>query len=336
MISTPRGKNWFYNVWLLGQDPNNNLWESWTFTSHSNTELPEGAVDVMVAQIPRTEAQQEIYAQWLAEGAQVFIIPDAAKDKGVVMGDGIVWDADEFGNPSVAREVSGAVFLGVDLARTNDYTVLYGAREHDRKNVYFERFNNIAWEEQRRRIKRAVRTLMRAGAEYVMLMVDEGNGGTIIIEDLQEAGFTCEGVNFTSKKQNMVRLLATDIEVGHAYILTDAQYSEFENYAMTTTARGVLQYSAPDGQHDDVVSSKLLSHWGCVNFGTGNVQLVTPGDLSVDLVERDPWDDEDDDGEDLIDEDVQAAYDVGLVDSREFLDRPPTVAELMNRPDLWV
>jgi hypothetical protein len=342
MISTPRGKNWFYDSWLKGQDPKNTAWESWTYTSKDNPFLPEGAAEEMAGDLPRAQAQQEIYAVWLAEGAQVFIIPSAAQDPGVVGEDGRVYDVDEYGDPvDKPRVVTGAVFLGVDLARTNDYTVMYGAREIDRQNVYFERFNNIKWEEQRRRIKRAVGTLMRAGAEYVMLMVDEGNGGTIIIEDLQEAGFTCEGVNFTSKKQNMVRLLATDLEVGHAYVLKDdpeAQYSEFENYAMTQSARGVLQYSAPDGQHDDVVSAKLLSHWGCVNFGAGNVQMVTPGDPSVDLVERDPWEDEDDDAADLLDEDAQAVYDIGLSDHIDPRDpwRQPTVAELMNRPDIWV
>lgn len=336
MISTPRGKNWFYDAWLKGQDANKAEWDSWTYTSKDNPFLPEGAAEEMAADLPRAEAQQEIYAVWLAEGAQVFIIPPEAKDPGIVMESGLVWDPDEDGNPLNPRIVNGAVFLGVDLARTNDYTVLYGTREIDRKNVFYERFNNIKWEEQRRRIKRAVRTLMRAGAEYVTLVIDEGNGGTIIVEDFQEAGFSAEGVNFTSKKQNMVRLLATDLEVGHAFVLEDCQYSEFENYAMTQTAKGVLQYSAPDGQHDDVVSSKMLSHWGCVNFGTGNVQLLEVSRSSEPdpWEERDPWD-EDDDGGDLLDEEVQAAYDIGLVDSREFLYRVPTVAELMNRDDLW-
>lgn len=332
MISTPRGRNWFYKVWQNGQDPEQTDWESWTFVTSDNPKLPPGEADRMAADLPRMEAEQEIYAKWLAAGSSVFMIDRESVDTGILMPNGMIFEPDEQGNPRDQREISGAVFLGVDLGRTNDYTVLYGTLESNRKNVYFARFTDLAWEEQRRRIRRAVGQLMRAGAEYVMLMVDEGNGGTIIKEDFEEAGFSVEGVNFTTHKQNMVRLLANDLEVQHAFLL-DEMLVEFENYTMTMSEAGRMKYSAPEGEHDDVVSSKLLSHWGCVNFGAGDVKLLeaTSGP-AVPEDDRDPWDDFDDDGSDLLDDPIEAAVAIGYDDPRVM----PTFQELVTREDLWL
>jgi|SRR5690349_3101124 len=42
--STPEGKNWFYDLWMRGQDPNNPSWESWRFGSWANPHVyPMGA-----------------------------------------------------------------------------------------------------------------------------------------------------------------------------------------------------------------------------------------------------------------------------------------------------
>lgn len=321
MISTPRGRNWFYDVWLKGQDPQQTDWASWTFTTQDNPTLPEGEANRMAADMPRMEADQEIYAKWLAAGSQVFILDDAAIQRDAVLDNGLV----------EGTQISGPVFLGVDLARTNDWTVLYGEIERTRRNCYFERMNSVSWTEQRRRIKRAVGRLMRNGAEHVTLMVDEGNAGSVIVEDLQEAGFDVLGVNFTTHKANMVRLLANDLERHHAFVL-DTNLAEFENYSMTMSAAGRIQYAAPDGQHDDVVSAKMLAHWGCVNEGYADVTMVSAA--AEDTPDSDPWDDsdEEDDFSDLIDEDPGAVYEeIGL----ENPFKTPTPEDLLRRPDIW-
>jgi hypothetical protein len=236
--------------------------------------------------------------------------------------------------------------LGIDLARTNDYTVLYGARERDRRNVYFERWNGVAWAEQRRRIRRAVARLMKTGAEHVVLIVDEGNAGSVIVEDLEEAGFDVVGVNFTTHKANMVRLLANDLERGMAFVL-DEMLTEFEDYEMNSTPAGRITYSAPDGRHDDVVSAKMLQHHGIVNEGVPGLTILNEETLAAPRssgrdAEDEWWDSDDDDAEydDLIDpdespelSDSEAADAVGLAYRDPFT--PPSPEELMLRPDLW-
>lgn len=327
LISTPRGKNWFHSVWLKGQDPAQTEWASWTFTTQDNPTLPPGEADRMAADMPRMEADQEIYAKWLAAGSSVFLLDKRATEDRAIHENGLV---------EGHERIHGAVFLGIDLARTNDYTVLYGTQEKDRRNVYFERMQAVAWSEQRRRIRRAVQTLTRAGAESVTLMVDEGNAGSVIVEDLEEAGYDVVGINFTTHKANMVRLLGNDLERGRAFVL-DVGVSEFENYTMTMSPAGRMTYSAPEGQHDDIVSAKMLSHWGCVNEGFGDVTLLNleAADQSDDSDPSDADLDGEDDFSDLVDlalDDAAAADAVGLPDPT----RRPTPQELLVADrDIW-
>jgi hypothetical protein len=193
----------------------------------------------------------------------------------------------------------------------------------------------IAWAEQRRRIGRAVGQMMRRGASGVTLMVDEGNAGSVIVEDLQEAGFDVVGINFTTHKGNMVRLLANDLERGRAFVL-DQMLNEFEDYGMSMTPAGRITYSAPEGEHDDVVSAKMLAHWGCVNEGMGNISVIDPSAPEVGQSgDSDPWDDvEGDDYSDLVDldfDDTDALHAIGLEDPT----KPPSPEQLLANPDVW-
>jgi hypothetical protein len=230
----------------------------------------------------------------------------------------------------------GYVVLGIDLARTNDYTVMYGARMRDRRNCYFERLQAVTWPEQKRRIRRAVKRLMRHGAENVMLVMDSTGVGDPVVEDMEAEGYDVVPINFTTHKTNMVRLLSKDLEEAQAFVLADAQMDEFTNYTMALTPAGRMTYSAPEGEHDDVVSAKMLSHWGCVNEGFGEVTVLSLDGSEPATRYDDPDDDEDwadlldaDDGPDLTD--VEAAEAVGLRDGH----RPPSPQELLVNPDVW-
>lgn len=329
MISTPRGHNWFYRMWQKGQDPQERDYDSWTFTTQDNPTLPEGEADRMAADMPRLEADQEIYAKWIAAGSSVFMLGDRCVQEARVLPNGLVE-----GMPP-----KGHVVLGIDLAKTNDYTVIYGCNARNRRNCYFERFNAVTWPEQKRRIKRAVRTLMRSGASGVLMMMDSTGVGDPIVDDMEAAGYDVIGLNFTTHKINMVKLLAKDLEENRAFILDTGQ-DEFQSYTMNLTPSGKPQYSAPEGEHDDIVSAKMLQHWGCVMEGVPEIQMISADDIApVNHQEDDPYgdpeDDEDysdllDDDEDMSDE--EAARAVGLTDYAQ----PPSPQELLLRPDLWL
>jgi nucleoside-diphosphate-sugar epimerase len=73
-------------------------------------------------------------------------------------------------------------------------------------------------------------------------MVDEGNAGSVIVEDLEEAGFDVVGVNFTTHKANMVRLLANDLERAKAFVLdTHHRVRELRDEHVTPAGRITVQ-----------------------------------------------------------------------------------------------
>jgi hypothetical protein len=331
LISTPRGRNWFYKRWLSGQDELQKEWKSWTFPSASNPHLHPDEIEAMREELPTLIFEQEVLAKFLAAGSSVFRWSDSALQYDPILDDGFVDGIEPVGHQ----------FLGIDLAKTQDYTVLYGARESDRRNTYFERFNSVAWSEQKRRIKRAVSQMRRKGATGVTLVMDSTGVGDPIVEDLEEQGYDVVGINFTTWKNKMVTLLGKDLEVGRAFILDDAYLNEFEAYAMNATKTGKLQYSAPEGEHDDVVSAKMLSHWGLVNEGAPNIQFVGASDPSDPSDESDPGDteDESEDWSDLVDDDVVEPVDewdprevppAALVPNRLVM-RQPTPEEIFAR-----
>lgn len=324
LISTPRGRNWFHKVWQMGQDPQRSDWASWTFTTADNPTLPEGEVERLRAALPRLEFEQEIEAQFVAAGSATFVIPDSSVQRSKVLPNSFI----------EGMRPEGHIVLGVDLARTNDFTVIYGARAKDRRNCYYERMQAITWPEQKRRIRRAVALLMRAGAEGVTLIMDSTGVGDPVYEDLEADGYDVIGIKFGNEnKNNMVKLLAKDLELSHAFVLEEGLH-EFEDYTMTVTPGGKWTYSAPEGDNDDVVSAKMLQHHGLVNEGVPGVTVLDGSGVDVTDDHLEPWERTDEeDFSDLIDPDIDpdqlAAYELG------FERRVPTTEELIQRPEVW-
>lgn len=337
LISTPRGRNWFYDRYVMGQDSSNDLWASWTFTTYDNPYVDDAEIDARKAEIPRVLFDQEFLAKFLAGGSAVFEWPERRLQPNQILDNGMIEDI----------KVSGPVFLGIDLAKTTDFTVLYGAMERNSHNCYFERFNDVRWSEQKRRIKRAVGKLMRAGAENVTLVMDSTGVGDPIVEDMEDAGFDVIGINFTTFKSKMVVALAKDLEVGRAILLKEGHLNEFQDYQMGQSEKTKkITYSAPEGKHDDVVSAKMLSHWGMTTEGSPSVQSLSGDDTGQIAAEIDPWDEPDetfDDYSDLVDDD-EPADDLDLDDPRNANDaiglggelHEMTYAEMLERDELWL
>lgn len=323
MISTPRGRNWFYKVWLRGQDQSDPNWESWTFESWTNPTLPLGEIEDMKAEMPRLLFEQEVEAKFLAAGSSVFLIPDRSVQLSEIQANYMVEETPP----------AGHVVLGVDLAKSSDWTVIYGARSKDRRNCYFERMQAITWPEQKRRIKRAVHHILKSGATGVTLVMDSTGVGDPIVDDMEAAGYDVVPINFTTHKNNMVKLLAKDLEESRAFVLEDGHKVEFENYAMNMTPSGKITYSAPEGEHDDVVSAKMLQHWGVVNEGVPGAMVLSIDDPPE--REKDEFE-EPNEFEYLVDPDeITEEEALDAIGIPKAPDRPPTAGELLNNPELW-
>lgn len=260
-ISTPRSKNWFYRLWVKGQDGLDPSYRSWKFPSFTNPTIPASEWEEMRETLPAAVYEQEVLAEFVSASASVFRIPD----EGVVP----------------IQQPEGHIVFGIDLAKLRDFTVILGVREGDRKPCFHERFNAVSWPEQRRRIHDAVQSVLEQGASGVTVMLDSTGLGDVVYDDLSFEGLDAVPIKFSPQwKQQAVMLLAADLERGGAYII-DKQREEFESYGYTISeTTGRWKFEAASG-HDDEVSAALLAHWGVVQIGVPDVSLLSSNDASL-------------------------------------------------------
>lgn len=307
MISTPRGRNWFYYLWLRGQDADKPLYKSWKFPTSSNPFISDEEVREMADSMPLMTFQQEVEADFISSAGAVFRFHDDIVVKKV--------------------QAHGRVIVGVDLAKSNDFTVFSAACASDMMPCGYDRFNEIAWKMQRARLRGFVKTLMDEGATHVTLVIDSTGLGDPIVEEMEADGYDVVPINFTKNKQHMVVQLSKDLETGIVRLDYEEPIHEFENYTYKITDAGKWTYGAPEGQHDDAVSAKMLQHWGIVKEGAPDITAIAADDavsqaeehqeaLTEDFV--DIWDD---------------AIDTGIPVSTTI--EADTTAMLMGRRAAW-
>ena len=109
-ISTPTGKNWFYELYILGLETEKNpTYESWHFTSYSNPYLDKEEIEEARAKTPKDKFRQEWLAEFL-ESADSFFSYDLIKscvDETIVMIDKRYHPKHKY-------------YLGVDCARMGE------------------------------------------------------------------------------------------------------------------------------------------------------------------------------------------------------------------------
>lgn len=300
-ISTPRGRNWFYNLYIKGQDPNEPEYRSWRFPSDTNPTLPPGEVESMAAELPLAMYEQEVLAQFISNAASVFRIDEETAIVEI-------------------EEPRGHVILGIDLAKHEDFSVLCGINAEDRKPCYHDRFNQVSWPSQRRNIHAAVDEILAyPDVTGITIVVDSTGVGDVMYDDLTEEGLDVIPIKFSPQwKLAAVQLLSADLERGNAFI-HDGQLAEFQTYSYKINESGRWKFEAASG-HDDEVSAALLAHWGVVHEGVPNIQTLTVNHSDIRAAAEEA-----------------AIEDTGLPEepATKVL-RPPTVQELMANPDCWL
>ncbi len=257
MISTPRGRNWFWKLWQRGARADSQ-YESFHFRQSDNPYIPQEETDEAEDSLPRIIFEQEIMAEFVSNAASIFNVPDSA----------ILTEL---------AEPSGQVVVGIDLAKKEDFTVITAARAHDRRPVYHDRFQDVSWNVQRDIIIDVVRELERKKrVDSVTVLIDATGVGDVVFDHLEEAGLDVVPINFGAGrwKEQAVRLLGADLEHGRAFVLEE-QVPEFESYEYEITPAGRYKFEAASG-HDDEVSAELLKHWGLIHEGPPDARVIEP------------------------------------------------------------
>lgn len=257
-ISTPKGRNWFYECYQKGEklddegnplfdkdnpDPNEE-WFAIRMPTWSNPHVDMQMIYDFKKNQPEDVFRQEIAAQFLMESAGVFLGIMNCVDREA-----------KFENPIPGRRY----VMGVDLARINDFTVVTVADTTTNQIVFFERFNKIKWEVQYHKI-----TLIARRYNNCMVVMDSTGIGDPIVEAIQRAGVYVNpykiGTN-TAKKQliDKLRLALQNRRITFPYI--PILVKELQSYEYSVSDGNVTRYTSPSGIHDDCVISLALCNW---------------------------------------------------------------------------
>lgn len=254
-ISTPKGRNWFFTVYGWGEkydadgtplfdaenpDPHPEFL-SIRMPTWTNPHVKLEAIQVMKTTLPEDVFTQEIGAQFLLDSAGVF--------RGIR----------ECIRGELEEPVAGQHYtMGVDLARLKDYSVLTVMNAKTGHVVAFQRFNQISWEVQYRKI-------IDLAKKYKAIAVVDSTGiGDPIVESLQNAGIKVSPykISGSAQKQQLIDKLRVNIENQKiSFPNIPVQRRELENYEYILSPSGQVRFSSPSGQHDDCVISLALANW---------------------------------------------------------------------------
>jgi hypothetical protein len=227
-LSTPRGKNFFYSLYMKGGEPD---WEAFKFTTYDNPHIDPSEVDAAKFQLPNVVFEQEYMANPMENAANPF--------------------GSEHINACVKDGIAGkAEYYGIDLAKSVDWTVIIGLDKLGQV-VHFERFQKD-WMQTKEAILRLPKNLP--------IMIDSTGVGDAIVEELQKKFTQMHGFKFTStSKQQLLEALANSIQTKTISYPTGLIKEELEIFEYTFTSTGV-RYSAPSGFHDDCVIALALAN----------------------------------------------------------------------------
>jgi len=238
---TPKGKGLFYRLAVMAQEKEG--WEYFHFTSFDNPYLSRKELEDLVSEIPPSIQKQEIYAEFLDDSSTVF--RNIRKAIGAEPRD---------------PEPGMYYIAGLDLARLQDYTwlVIMDTRGNQ---VYSDRFNEIDWAIQKKRIFEPVKKY------NARLIMDSTGIGDPIYEDLKNMGLNVEGYKLTNEsKRQLIQALMMSFELEQIKIFDDpVLLNELEIFEYEISPSGSIRYSAPEGYHDDGVIALALANWGLKN-----------------------------------------------------------------------
>lgn len=246
-LSTPKGRNGFWQLYQMGLDPQEAEWMCWQMPTVTNPHIDPVEIESARRMLPERIFAQEYLAEFLEDAGGVFRnVPACAvaisQDKG---------------------QQKRAYVVGVDWGKLNDFTVFSVIDVQAKALVFLDRFNQIDYSVQMGRLLTLCERFRPAA-----VVVERNSIGEPLIEALLRAGLPITAFQTTnSSKTAIIDALALAFERRDIAIIPDpVLVNELQSYEMERLPSGLLRYSAPEGLHDDCVMSLALA-WS---------ELVTP------------------------------------------------------------
>jgi hypothetical protein len=228
-LSTPKGKNYFYSLYLKGLESESD-WQSFKFTTYDNPYIDKNEIDDASRQLPLAVFEQEYNANAMENASNPF-------------GNNFI--------TSCVKTMSTlpVAYYGIDLAKSVDWSVIIGL-DVNGDVCHFDRFQKD-WKQTRETI-----LLIDKNKPIV---IDSTGVGDSITEDLQRYFNSMFGFKYTStSKQQLMEMLSSAIQKGEIGFPDGMIKEELDIFEYQFTNTGV-RYSAPQGFHDDCVNALALA-----------------------------------------------------------------------------
>jgi hypothetical protein len=240
-LSTPRGKNFFYSLYMKQEDG----WQSFKYSTYDNPYIDTKEIDEAKRQLPAPVFEQEYMANPMENAANPF-------------------GSDNIKHCIKPLSNQEPVCFGIDLAKSYDWSVIIGL-DAGGNVCYLDRFQKD-WHTTKQTILKLPRKAM---------LLDSTGVGDPIFEELQRAGLMVEGLKFTNNsKQQLMVGLQNAIHTKSISYPEGVIVNELEVFEYQFTANGV-KYSAPSGFHDDCVMALALAYQNFTQrMGTGRYAFL--------------------------------------------------------------
>ncbi len=238
-LSTPKGKNWFYKFFILGNDISNTRYMShkgiYADNPFANIEEIEDSKKVL----PDAIYRQEYNAEFVDDGGEVFskVLENSVVEK---------WE----------DPISGEVYYaGVDVGKQNDFTVCTLMNQNGRIK-FILRINKNNWGFIASSVS-IVLSKYKPRCTYV-----ECNGLGDVFFDLLKKSYSniTPFITTNESKQNIIESLILDLQTGTIQLPIEKLFPELKNemdnftFVYSKKTRTIF-YGAISGMHDDCVMS---------------------------------------------------------------------------------
>lgn len=243
-LSTPRGMGGFKVLYDYGQDAARPEWKSWCKPTVANPHIHADEIESARLELTDARFRQEYLGEFINwEGAVFRNIRDAVRAD-------CLREGPEEGHEYV---------IGVDWGRSIDFTVFVVIDVTTKTVVAVDRSNQVNYSLQRGRLK-----ALRDRWHPVTIIAEINSIGQPIIEELnREEVYVTPFLTTNATKTTAIESLVLAFERSEITIPDDPiLISELESFTGTVLPSGLIRYSAPADQHDDICMALTMAWHG--------------------------------------------------------------------------
>ena len=240
IMSTPKGKNWFYHSYLAGMKPDQKTHKSVKFTSYDNKKNKPETLDILKSQTSEAKWEQEYMGNFVDAG-------------------GVFQHVQELLCLAPMDPIEGMnYYAGIDVGMLKDYTVLVILSDKG-DMVFMDRFTGLEVDEI---VDRLAKNINRYNPVYSY--IETNSQGLPVMQLLNKKAKNIQGWTTTEQSKQLIINQTIAAFSNKEIRLLKNEHIERELLAFTFTLSesGKVKYGAANSFHDDIVIATCIA-WEC-------------------------------------------------------------------------